>query len=108
MTKAPQNSGAKPRKMPVGRPFKKGQSGNPGGLPKNMREVIALARSHTTTAIEALAEIAGNKTAPESARVSAANSLLDRAWGKPKDTVEIQGQDGAPLGLVVTMVRPSE
>ncbi|KXV41820.1 DUF5681 domain-containing protein [Gluconobacter albidus] len=94
--------------MPVGRPFKKGQSGNPGGTPKDLREVIALARSHTVTAIEALAEIAGSPASPESARVSAANALLDRAWGKAKETVEISGQDGAPLGLVVTVVRPSE
>lgn len=93
--------------MPVGRPFKKGQSGNPSGLPKDLREVIHLARSHTVTAINALAEIAGKGTS-EAARVSASEALLNRAWGKPKDTVELTGAEGAPLGLVVKIVRPND
>ncbi|WP_215747867.1 DUF5681 domain-containing protein [Gluconobacter sp. P1C6_b] len=108
MTKATESSGAQRKGNANLKPFKKGQSGNPGGIPKDLREVIALARSHTVTAITALAEIAGSPASPESARVSAANALLDRAWGKAKETVEISGQDGAPLGLVVTVVRPSE
>lgn len=96
------NSGKQPKKMPVGRPFQKGQRGNPSGLPKDIREVIALARSHTVTAIEALAEIAGKASAPESARVSAANALLDRAWGKPKDTVALENAEGGqPFQIVI-------
>lgn len=66
-----------------------------------LAEVIALARSHTVTAITALAEIAGDKHAAKPARVSASEALLNRAWGKPKDTVEIQGKDGESLGLTV-------
>ena len=87
--------------------FQKGQSGNPGGLPKDLREVIHLARSHTVTAINALAEIAGKGTS-EAARISASEALLNRAWGKPKDTVELTGSEGAPLGLVVKIVRPND
>ncbi|BCZ75897.1 hypothetical protein [Acetobacter phage phiAX1] len=84
------------------KPFKKGQSGNPSGLPKDIREVIALARSHTVTAIQALAEIAGSAASPESARVSAANALLDRAWGKPKDTVALENAEGGqPFQIVI-------
>lgn len=88
------------------KPFRKGQSGNPGGIPKDLREVILLARSHTAVAIEALVRVASDAAAPSAAQVSAAEAILNRAWGKPKDTVELQGADGAPLPLVVQFVRP--
>ena len=65
------------------KPFKKGKSGNPGGRPKEVAEVKALARAHTTTAIETLVSIAKSKKATDAARVSACTALLDRGWGKP-------------------------
>ncbi|MBB2177515.1 DUF5681 domain-containing protein [Gluconacetobacter johannae] len=40
--------------------FKKGQSGNPGGKPKALREVIELAREHTQLAVERLAHWAAS------------------------------------------------
>ena len=68
------------------KPFKKGQSGNPGGRPKEVAEVKALARAHTTTAIETLVKIAESDKATDAARVSACTALLDRGWGKPDKT----------------------
>ncbi|MDA8048508.1 MAG: DUF5681 domain-containing protein [Rhodospirillales bacterium] len=65
-----------------GRPFRKGQSGNPGGRPKTAEGIRVLARRHTAGALATLIEIAKGG-ANESARVAAANALLDRAWGKP-------------------------
>ena len=39
----------------VGKPFPKGVSGNPGGRPRELRDVVELARSHTAQAIKTLA-----------------------------------------------------
>jgi hypothetical protein len=69
--------------MTIGKPFQKGQSGNPGGRPKVVAEVRELARKHTSKAVETLVSIMTNTKAEPAARVSAANSLLDRGYGKP-------------------------
>ena len=68
------------------KPFKKGKSGNPGGRPKQIAEVKALARTHTITAINTLVSIAKSEKATDAARVSACVALLDRGWGKPDKT----------------------
>jgi hypothetical protein len=71
--------------------FKKGHSGNPGGRPKVVAEVRDLARQHTAEAITTLATIMTNEDAHHSARVAAANALLDRGYGKAQANVEITG-----------------
>ena len=65
--------------MPQGRPFKKGESGNPSGRPKALGEITELARQHSPAAIAALVKALDD---PERA-IPAAIALLDRAWGKP-------------------------
>jgi Family of unknown function (DUF5681) len=69
--------------MTIGKPFKKGQSGNPGGRPKAIAEIRELAREHTGEAVETLMSIMTDPKAAPAARVSAANALLDRGYGKP-------------------------
>src|SRR5262245_54672833 len=76
--------------MTIGKPFQKGQSGNPGGRPKEIAEVKELARQHMPAAIEALVSIMNNTKASDAARVSAACALLDRGYGKAPQHVDAE------------------
>jgi hypothetical protein len=73
-----------------------GQSPNPGGRPRVIGDVRNLARQHTDTAIEALVTIATSGQA-EAARVSAAQALLDRGWGRPAQV--LAGDPENPVGI---------
>jgi Family of unknown function (DUF5681) len=66
-----------------------GQSGNPSGRPKIVGEVQELARKATPDAIATLKRIAKDKKAPPAAQVSAAIALLDRAWGRPHQSMDV-------------------
>ena len=63
--------------------FKKGESGNPGGRPTEIKAIKELARAYTEKAIETLWKIANSDKQTGAARVSACIALLDRGWGKP-------------------------
>ena len=69
-------------------------------MSKSLTDIRSLARSHSETAISALAGIAQNGTS-ESARVAAAEALLNRGWGKPAQPVDGDGE-GGPVQLTVT------
>jgi hypothetical protein len=76
-------------------PFVPGQSGNPGGRPKEDSEVKALARTAGPEAVQKLVELMrgdDRRTA-----LAAAQALLDRGFGKPSQAVEMSGPDGEPL-----------
>lgn len=74
--------------------FEKGRSGNPGGRPKAHGEIRDFACQHTDLALRTLVEIA-ERGENESARVTAANALLDRGLGKPAVPVA----DDVPLQI---------
>ena len=69
--------------------WKKGQSGNPSGRPKVAGEVQELARQHTAEAINTLVAILRNAKAPPAARALAANSLLDRGYRRPAQSLDV-------------------
>jgi hypothetical protein len=79
-------------------PYQKGQSGNPGGRPRtvlaNGKTLREMAREHTEVALNALIEVVTSDKTSDTARVTAAQALLDRGWGKP--TQPISGDDEAP------------
>lgn len=84
---------AENRKKPRGKPFPPGNCANPGGRPKlpdDVKHVRELARKYTESAVETLADVMA--TGSPNARVSAANALIDRGWGKAEQP--ITGADG--------------
>jgi hypothetical protein len=83
------SSGAPANRTQTGR-FAPGQSGNSSGRPKRDEDLAALARAHTEDAIAALVGIVTDPKANPSARISAANSLLDRGHGRPPQAVAVK------------------
>jgi hypothetical protein len=85
------------------RPFKKGQSGNPNGRPKKLPELRELLANvlgdekDGKTAAEAILMALRAKAAKGDVR--AAELLLDRAYGKPKQDVDLSGS-------MVTVIKP--
>ena len=61
---------------------------------KTITEIRSLARSHTRTAINVLVGVMRSKDATHAARVSAANAILDRGWGKAAQAMG-SSDDGA-------------
>ena len=57
------------------------------------RTLTEMARDHTDIALSALVEVA--QTGSDAARVSAANALLDRGYGKPQQSVDHSSKDGS-------------
>jgi hypothetical protein len=64
-------------------------------------DIVARAKSYAPACIRALAdEVANNAGAP---RVSAANALLERGYGKVGQPLEISGMDGGPVEIHVSL-----
>jgi hypothetical protein len=68
--------------------FSKGKSGNPGGRPKVLGELQELARRHAPEVIEELARLAV-KARSETARIAAGRELLDRGFGRARQSLEV-------------------
>ena len=66
------------------------KSPNPGGRPKGAGLVRELAQTYTEDSIKALAAMMKNKRTPPSVRVSAAQTLLDRGWGRAPQYLEVE------------------
>ena len=67
-------------------------------MAKSLTEIRSLARSHTRTAVNVLVGIMRSKDSTAAARVSAANAILDRGWGK--STQPLGNGDDSPLELI--------
>ena len=68
-------------------PFKKGVSGNPSGRPRQALDVAALAKENSVTAMKRIIKVIDSKD--DRIALAAATQVLDRAIGKPTQTVEV-------------------
>lgn len=64
-----------------------GQSGNPKGRPSIKGEVETLARTYTVEALETLADLMRTGSSDQ-VRMAAANALLNRGWGLPRQAID--------------------
>lgn len=83
-------------KMPEKRGGKRAGAGRkPGSLSRATKEhkitLSDLARKHTEVALSTLVSILRKPEATDSARVAAATAILDRAYGKPPQSLELSG-----------------
>ncbi len=63
-------------------------------MTRSLTEIRSLARSHTRSALNVLVGVMRSKDATAAAKVSAANAILDRGWGKAPQAIT-NGDDGA-------------
>lgn len=81
------------KKLPRGKPFQPGRTGNPGGRPKKTEEertLEAMCKEKTPAALATILAIM-DEGEQERSRLAAAQYVLDRGWGKAKESIEHSG-----------------
>ena len=71
--------------------FKPGQSGNPGGMRRDVGHIREMARAAAPQAIEALIRALTDKNVR--CQIAAASELLDRGFGRPPQFIEVDAGD---------------
>jgi len=72
-----------------------GAGRKPGKVSKAKRELSEMAKEYAPEALTTLRDIMCDKEEPAAARVSAANTILDRGYGKAPQA--LTGPDGGPV-----------
>jgi len=81
-----------------GRPF---APGNPGGGRKRIPEdVLEACRASSTKAVKILTGILTNEAARDADRIRAAEIILNRGYGLPKQAVENSGANSDPFNIM--------
>lgn len=79
-----------------------GAGRKPGEVSEARRELAAMAKDHAYDALRVLAEIMNNEDAMQSSRISAAVAILDRAYGKPSQSIIGPGPNGEHVVTSIT------
>jgi len=65
-------------------------------------DISSLCRQYTKESIHALADIMRRPDEASASRVAAANSLLDRGWGKAAQTTTlVSGENNAGFNIII-------
>src|SRR5713226_6999481 len=67
-------------------------------------QIRLAARGHTLSAIRTLAAIMTSPRASAAARVSAANAMLDRGWGRPKQAIASDDERPPTIGQIMRVI----
>lgn len=108
-----ENSSGSAKQRGPGRPFESGKSGNPGGRPKMDPALAEAFRTRSTKSLEVLAKVQDDYLRGEhidekgvvhvppkaSEAIKASEVQLAYAIGKPRETVELTGEDGGPINI---------
>ena len=78
-------------------------SGNPGGLTREHRDVLKLFRDKSPDAADVIYDIMMDQKAPYTVRAFCAAHWLDRALGKPRQSVEVE-QRGRSLEEILQAI----
>lgn len=83
--------------------FKKGQSGNPGGRKKDPVWLVELAREFSEESLMYFVSVlrSKSKNVTTTHKLKAAELLLDRGLGKPKQGFDLEGAEGIQINVNV-------
>jgi len=87
----------------TGKGFKPGQSGNPGGRPKRVKPFKDRCQTFMEEeGIDALISIA--QSPRDKNRFKALELIAAYSWGKPKQGVELTGEDGGDINITIERI----
>jgi hypothetical protein len=77
--------------------FKPGQSGNPAGPPKRAIDLARKAAIYDDEVLAMYVAIIRDKKATRKDKLTAGQALLDRGYGRPGQSIMLQGDTDKPL-----------
>jgi hypothetical protein len=92
-----------PQRDTNGRWLPGSRSPNAGGLSREKRELIDLARERSPAALDKIFAIMNDETVPPAVQLAAAGMIIDRGYGKAKAEVSVENQ-GRTLEELLTEI----